>query len=207
LALLANPQAAGRIIADVIFTGPRLIHFAVASFQQVFRLARADRTDATAMLAFLTSRLHRTALVELAQLLPGRDPMIALVLLQELDLVLFLGQDPVGVILRLDARAELDELPGTIRGFDSVPPEEPQIDDPAEDDEDLKYYVLLGIHSPASPSDIKAAYRARIKQCHPDKFAGRGPEFRRMAEERTKELNEAYEVLMAKYNPAHERSS
>jgi len=51
------------------------------------------------------------------------------------------------------------------------------------------YYEILGIGRDASDSEIKAAFRNLAHQYHPDKNQGDG------AEEKFKELNEAYEVL------------
>lgn len=52
------------------------------------------------------------------------------------------------------------------------------------------YYKLLGVDRNASESDIKRAYRKLAVQYHPDKNPGDS-----QAEERFKEINEAYEVL------------
>ena len=51
------------------------------------------------------------------------------------------------------------------------------------------YYEILNIEASASEEDIKKAYRLLAKQYHPDK--NKSPD----AEEKFKEINEAYEVL------------
>lgn len=56
---------------------------------------------------------------------------------------------------------------------------------------DKSYYDILGVPGNASEAQIKAAYRTQIKFFHPDVFQG-SPE---VAEEKSKELNEAYETL------------
>lgn len=58
-------------------------------------------------------------------------------------------------------------------------------------------YAALGLSSTASDTEIKRAYRRLISQNHPDKLASRGlPEsMREIAEERSREINAAYDVI------------
>ena len=58
-------------------------------------------------------------------------------------------------------------------------------------------YAALGLVPSATVAQIKHAYRRLISQNHPDKLAGKGlPEsMRQMAEERTREINTAYEMI------------
>lgn len=58
-----------------------------------------------------------------------------------------------------------------------------------------RYYEILGLEPGASAEEIKSAYRKLSMQYHPDKVAHLGEEFRRVAEEKMKELNEAYQYL------------
>ncbi len=53
------------------------------------------------------------------------------------------------------------------------------------------YYEVLGVSRGASAAEVKAAYRRLAKEYHPD----RNPDNRAEAEEKFKELSEAYEVL------------
>jgi DnaJ-class molecular chaperone len=52
------------------------------------------------------------------------------------------------------------------------------------------YYRVLGVDRKATQADIKKAFRKLARQCHPDVCPGD-----KSAEERFKEINEAYEVL------------
>jgi DnaJ like chaperone protein len=58
-------------------------------------------------------------------------------------------------------------------------------------------YTALGLESDASDADVKRAYRRLVSENHPDKLAARGvPEsLRQVAEERTRELNVAYDLI------------
>lgn len=57
-------------------------------------------------------------------------------------------------------------------------------------------YGILGILPGATRHEITQAYRMKIKLYHPDKVAGLAPEFRELAEERSKIINAAYKKLM-----------
>ena len=52
------------------------------------------------------------------------------------------------------------------------------------------YYKILGVDRKASEDDIRKAYRKLAKQYHPDHNPNN-----KQAEERFKEINEAYQVL------------
>ncbi|MCJ7592230.1 MAG: co-chaperone DjlA [Woeseiaceae bacterium] len=58
-------------------------------------------------------------------------------------------------------------------------------------------YAALGITAIAKPAEIKRAYRKLMSQNHPDKLAARGlPEsMRPVAEERSREINSAYDMI------------
>jgi hypothetical protein len=60
---------------------------------------------------------------------------------------------------------------------------------------DETYYTVLNVKETASSSEIKTAYRDLIKQVHPDTIATLAPYLRRIAEDKAKEITEAYTVL------------
>jgi DnaJ like chaperone protein len=63
-------------------------------------------------------------------------------------------------------------------------------------------YTALGLTSEASDAEVKRAYRRLVSENHPDKLASKGlPEsMRQVAEERTREINLAYELIKESRN-------
>ena len=63
-------------------------------------------------------------------------------------------------------------------------------------------YIALGVAPDSNAVEIKRAYRKLISQNHPDKLAARGlPEsMRAVAEERSREINSAYDLIKAARN-------
>ena len=60
-------------------------------------------------------------------------------------------------------------------------------------------YDILGIHPPFTPEALRRAYQTKVAQVHPDQVAQLSPELRRLAEERTKEINAAYTELRRRH--------
>ncbi|HBX48831.1 MAG TPA: molecular chaperone DnaJ, partial [Clostridiaceae bacterium] len=54
-------------------------------------------------------------------------------------------------------------------------------------------YEVLGVRDGASQEEIKQAYRELAKKYHPDKYADNP--LRDLAEEKMREINEAYDYL------------
>ena len=57
-------------------------------------------------------------------------------------------------------------------------------------------YEVLGVRRQASLDDIKSAYRKLAAKYHPDKVVHLGDEFRTLAEQKFKEIQEAYQELV-----------
>lgn len=56
-------------------------------------------------------------------------------------------------------------------------------------------YSILGLSGGASQEDIRAAYRQLAAQYHPDKLAHLGEEFQRLAEQKFRAIQSAYDTL------------
>jgi DnaJ like chaperone protein len=61
--------------------------------------------------------------------------------------------------------------------------------------EEDRSYEVLGVSRGATPEEIKKAYRTLSMQYHPDKVSHLGEEFKRVAEEKMKEINAAYQYF------------
>ncbi|MGR2661777.1 DnaJ domain-containing protein [Chromobacterium haemolyticum] len=68
---------------------------------------------------------------------------------------------------------------------------------PARPVSDTEYACqVLQIAWPCSAEELKAAYRARMAEYHPDKVSALGLELRELAERKSKEINAAYQRLL-----------
>ncbi|WP_133665904.1 DnaJ domain-containing protein [Paraburkholderia sp. BL10I2N1] len=68
-------------------------------------------------------------------------------------------------------------------------PESPRVD-PIEE-----ACHVLQLNRPFTTEQLRAAYRQRMSQYHPDKVNSLGPEFRELAESKSKEINRAFDLL------------
>lgn len=66
-------------------------------------------------------------------------------------------------------------------------------------------YKVLGVSENATPEEIRKAYLDLVKKYHPDRYAD-GP-MKDMANEKLKEINQAYELLTKKKDSSSTRSS
>jgi DnaJ like chaperone protein len=76
-------------------------------------------------------------------------------------------------------------------GHDRTGPAGPRPDRTAE------AFATLGLSADATPAEIKQAWRQLSKENHPDRVTHLGEEFRRVAEERMRKINAAYDTLKA----------
>jgi DnaJ like chaperone protein len=60
-----------------------------------------------------------------------------------------------------------------------------------------RFYAILGASPQDSDEQIKRQYRSKVSEFHPDKIAGKGlpEEFTRFAEEKFREIQEAYDAI------------
>src|SRR5258708_36539721 len=63
-----------------------------------------------------------------------------------------------------------------------------------QDGERNRYYRVLGLDAGASPDQLKRARRDMVQVWHPDRFTANS-RLQKMAQEKLREINEAYEKL------------
>ncbi|HPI19596.1 MAG TPA: DnaJ domain-containing protein [Candidatus Kapabacteria bacterium] len=56
-------------------------------------------------------------------------------------------------------------------------------------------YKILEINENSNIEEIKAAYKKKIKEYHPDRLSGLGAELQQIAHQKTQEINSAYNFL------------
>ncbi|HOJ12845.1 MAG TPA: DnaJ domain-containing protein, partial [Clostridiales bacterium] len=66
-------------------------------------------------------------------------------------------------------------------------------------------YEVLGVKEGANDEEIKRAYRELVKKYHPDQY--RDNPLAKLAEEKLREVNEAYEYLMKQSSTRSGRTS
>ena len=93
------------------------------------------------------------------------------------------------------ARAELNDLTQKNKSTDAPLPE-PDIFEIRQDESDplAKYYANLEIPVGSDRETIKTAWKMQMKKYHPD-LHGSDPKKKQIAEELTRQLNEAYRIL------------
>ena len=57
-------------------------------------------------------------------------------------------------------------------------------------------YEILELDPDSSLEEVRQAYRDSVSIWHPDRFGGSNPRLAKRAEEKLKEINEAYETLV-----------
>lgn len=197
VALLVNYEGSSRLIGDLLLTGPRLLGSGIRALHRAFLLTGADLQMLSDALAILTGRTSPISADELSSRLQCRHSSGILFQLAALDIVLLIREEPPAIVLDPDLR---DQLRTSLRG-DS----EPEVENNAESEpvtasaNDFATYELFGLTPSASLEELKAAFQKKIKECHPDIFAGRSDDAYGTAEEKARALIDAYKTLLAQY--------
>jgi hypothetical protein len=193
------------IVKDIFLFGPRLILEGLRQVRCFGQLGELNVRACARALAYLARQNAAISWDELVQHCPQLPSPRLREQLSLLDGVLFLGEDAARVTLmgpfRLRLRWMLEPEQREDRGQGpSFPRQETTAQMlPVNEPEKLSAYEILGLSPLASMVEIKTAYRKRMKQCHPDLFAGMDQQAKALAERWTRALNAAYASL----NPRH----
>jgi DnaJ domain len=180
--------------------GPRLLQETFHCARHAAELARLNVATCAKVLEWLATKNKSVSRDELRRVFPDLAwpelrPQLALI-----EGVLFLRADFSRITLSQPLRLTLRRLlllqPPV---FEQEPERERAEPTPVKEPEELSAYEILGVSDSATLSEIKQAYRTRVKECHPDRFAGMDATSRFQAEEWTKALNAAYATLSAQH--------
>jgi DnaJ-domain-containing protein 1 len=200
------------IIKDICSIGPRLILEGLRQVRCCGLLGELNVAACARALAYLAEQNAAVSWEDLMRHCPQVPSERLREQLSLLDGVLFLGEDASRVTLmdpfrlRLRWMLEQEQRSGKGREPARPRPEPPPPPVPVEP-EKLSAYEILGLPASASVAEIKLAYRKRIKECHPDLFAGMDQQAKALAERWTKALNAAYATLNPRHRDASPNSS
>ena len=179
----------------------------INAVEQIFRMLNlSDELRESAKASFNRGKQPQfdldAAVDKFAEMSRGRRPLVSLFLQLQVMAVAADGRIDAAehaMLVRIAQRLRLDEadvaqLEALLRaatGRPSAPGAAPRKNRLAD------AYTALGVSPESSPAEIKRSYRKLISQNHPDKLASRGlPEsMRAVAEERSRELNAAYDLI------------
>lgn len=207
--LLSGPRAEDGFFQRLLYTGPQWFISGISMFYKSVTLTRMDIKSCAKILLIVLNKGSRVSFTDLAKLVPECNSIKVFPQLRDIAGVIFLQSEPSGISLTSDLRAELcrvlglrvkvEPQPGYYRQTKSPPPP-PRTPPPKPvvEEEPPGPHTILGVSRNASQSEIKAAYRKQIKQCHPDRFASLNQDWQQMAEQRAKVVNAAYAILTNK---------
>lgn len=183
--------AMGSIIGEVLISGPRLIRSGGESFWECRHLMRARIGEIAAVLAWMVRRNRKVSVSEMAAAFAGLNLFRLIPQLRLLDGFIYLPSTNGVCLLSTEMKAALIDLLN-IDQFafdDSATSERPEKPYASEEE---RWYSVLGLDVYASIVEVKKMYRILARKYHPDRHRNEDVATQIAAEERMKEINEAY---------------
>jgi hypothetical protein len=90
------------------------------------------------------------------------------------------------------AKAEPGQLFDQFGAEEPTQDQAPQLEEPGTNSDVHNWHTVLGLSESASIEEIRTAYKALIKQNHPDRVHDMSPALRKLADSETKMINAAY---------------
>jgi hypothetical protein len=189
------------LLREYISIGPRAILEGSRSAVEAYRFAFLDVEFCGKVLSYLAWKNKAIPKDELLTELPDVDWKKVVEQVGLLEGVLIFGTAS-RITLTFGLRLELRSFGVRKRTKAQAPQTQPDHEAEPEpisvyEPEKLSPREILGVSDSATAAEIKAAYRRRVKECHPDRFAGMDEQTRLLAEEWTKAVNSAYHALLA----------
>jgi DnaJ-domain-containing protein 1 len=188
------------LVRESLGIGPRLLVESGRWGLRAIRFARLDVDWCAKVLAWLAAKRASVSKDEVLKAFPRLTWSRLQAQLRLVQGVMFVRPDRSRVTLTQPLRLYLRRWVKPEPTTHAPPPEPPPVAEPeptpVTEPERLSPYEILGVSSSASLGEIKFAYRTRIKECHPDRFADLDDASRNLAEEWTKALNAAYATLL-----------
>jgi hypothetical protein len=194
-------KALGSIFGDLFLAGPRLVFSGFESFRECHLLSRTEFAKAASVLLWIFQRNRKVSVEELAQVFPTINFVRLIPQLRSLTGLIWLRPATGVCILGSELKSELQEL--LQYEFQNDVFEEPTAFPSQERTgfaEERQWYATLGLEIYAPLKEVKKRYRILARRFHPDRLQQSASEPRAAAEERMKQINEAYGNIRRRFD-------
>jgi hypothetical protein len=210
-------RALTAVFREILVSGPRMILAGLESFWECQQLLRTQLSDAAMVLLWMLERNHKVSVETLGRTFPLVNFVRLLSQLRVLDGFLWLPVHGGICILGSELRNELFSELGKsgFRSFEQPEASSPEAEpfrsefepgpEPEPEDStsgERRWFEVLGLEPYVRLPEVKKRYRLLARKFHPDRHRHENVEAVRNAEERMKEINEAYTNICRRFREA-----